>query len=459
MTMDTTDLSRALHTATEDLAPRPGFTAAVVRGGRRRHLRNRVVIATAAATVTAIAGAATYVTWTDPDPGLNQPADSRLTQPTRGELAGDRAFLNEAAAAWRAGLPPEGIADLRGQPHVYWAGNTPAGRAAVVMQPFFQSRELPPGDPDRTATLIGLVATDPADGRLKVVYLTMDPVHDPATSHAFRFGPHDRTILVVAGDSPLWLSTNRRTGADGRVIREWQSMPITDGVFVAALPEDASPNDARVLARKTPPAADDMTGTGMLYLEPSSFYLERTKPGIAVLPNYPVSDRRLQWRGGDPGEVRVGDTGAARVPDGHPMSVFLDRLREAGMLDFGAKTTMWGGWSVVAGLADGRTAMVGECTQDEHPSRIYALLFNRDGTVSAVVPGEEVDPAAALPVKLRLPDAQGWVVAQRGAQFAFRLSPDDPWQDAGPKAALLPDAAVQVRVTTGGTETVVDLPR
>jgi hypothetical protein len=65
----------------------------------------------------------------------------------------------------------------------------------------------------------------------------------------------------------------------------------------------------------------------------------------------------------------------------------------------------------------------------------------------------------ALPVRLRVPDGQGWVVAHYGAQLQYRASADGAWQDAGSDAALLPDNAAQVQVTKNGNATVVNLDR
>ncbi|WP_112668663.1 hypothetical protein [Micromonospora saelicesensis] len=66
------------------------------------------------------------------------------------------------------------------------------------------------------------------------------------------------------------------------------------------------------------------------------------------------------------------------------------------------------------------------------------------------------DWSAPLPVRLRLPDDQGVLVAAEGSALSYRVG-DGQWQDAGRNAALLPAAATDVRVTDA-TGTTTDVP-
>ncbi|MEK8105276.1 hypothetical protein NKG94_08965 [Micromonospora sp. M12] len=60
-----------------------------------------------------------------------------------------------------------------------------------------------------------------------------------------------------------------------------------------------------------------------------------------------------------------------------------------------------------------------------------------------------------LPVRLRLPDDQGFLVAAEGSALSYRVG-DGQWQDAGRDAALLPATATDVQVTDAdGTATSV----
>ena len=67
------------------------------------------------------------------------------------------------------------------------------------------------------------------------------------------------------------------------------------------------------------------------------------------------------------------------------------------------------------------------------------------------------DWSAPLPVRLRLPDNQGVLVAAEGSALSYRVG-DGQWQDAGRNAALLPATATDVRVTdANGTTTNVSV--
>lgn len=67
--------------------------------------------------------------------------------------------------------------------------------------------------------------------------------------------------------------------------------------------------------------------------------------------------------------------------------------------------------------------------------------------------GDVINRNVPLPVRYRLPDGQGWLVAAYGKALSYRT--DGDWHDVGRDAALLPDNATQVRVG----DQVVDLPR
>jgi hypothetical protein len=463
--MDTDVLAQRWRDATNDLKPAPGFTATVVRGGRGRAVRSRLRIM-AAVTVAVVAAAAGVL-----NAGLVGPTDlgdERLTQPTRGDLAGDGQLLADAVRAWRAGIAvsynaSRGIFDdLRGQPHVYWAGRTPAGRAAVVMQRSFlhPHGDLSPADANHFQTLVGLVAVNPRDGQLRLV-TDQYRAHGFPPSGYFRFGPHDRTVLVVDGGIPLYFSSVPHHRPDGKVTRDWQPLPVVDGVALTQVPDDADPADALVLARLAPPAADDRSFDGLLFLEPASEYLDasdrlrRGDSGESPVQAAKAADHRLPWHGEDANAMRVG---GSVPPGGNAAEMFANAIDEAGALDIGTTQVGFGLWQVVAGLPDGRTVVVSEVQEGQRPSRVYAVLI---GTDKNVLRGDVIDLNAALPVALRLPDAQGWVVAAYSSHLRYRISAQTPWVDVGSNAALLPDQAAQVEVTgpSGLPAVTVDLAR
>lgn len=451
--MDTNELARVLRDATADVEPRQGFTAAVVRGGRRRKARNRIVLVSGATAFSALAATSTYVLWPDPTPAVNQAADPRLTQPTAGDFAGDKEFLNAAARAWREGLPRSWNADrgifddLRGTPHIYWAGNTPAGPAAVVMQRAYlhPHGNLSAGNFNQFQTLVGLVAADPADHKLKLVYDQYQPDHFGPPGY-FQFGPGDRTVLIVDSGTPLYFSPAPVIGLDGRITREWVRMPVTAGVAVAEISDGVDPKDVRVLARATPPAPGDKQFDGLVLLEPSSGYLKFAKDGSFPGTLGPTTDNRLRWNDEQARMMRVG-TPYDKVPD-DPQSFFSDALDRAGLTDIGGMSRGTGGWHILAGLQGGRAVLVSELQQDNKPSNVYAVFLNPDGSVDHGIRAGAADPTSPLPVRIHLPDEQGWIVANYGATLQYRTSPTTGWQDAGTNAALLPDNATQVRAGT-----------
>ena len=455
--MDTTELTNVLHEATAAVEPRAGFTAAVVRGGRRRKARTRIVLATGATAVTAIAST-TYVLWPDPTPGVTQPADPRLAQPTKGDLAADTSFVNAAAKAWRDGLPHSWNADrgifddLRGTPHVYWAGKTAAGPAAVVMQQAYlhPHGNLSSDNFNQFQTLIGLVAEDPADSVLKLVYDQYRPSGFGPSGY-FQFGPGDRTVLIVDSGTPLFWSATPLTSQDGKVTRSWDRMDVVDGVAMAGVPDSLEPGDIRVVARATPPAPDDKNFDGLVLLGPSSEYLKFAKEGWQALNPNPVTDHRLPWSDEQAELMRV-CVPYNKVPD-NLSTFFSEALDHAGLTDIGGNARALGLWHVLAGLPDGRAILVSELQQDNKPSHIFSVVLNPDGTVRGGVRNGTVDPNLVLPVRVQLPETGGWIVAAYGSTLHYRITPDTPWQDAGRNAALLPWDTTQVQV---GTQ-IVDL--
>jgi hypothetical protein len=460
--MESAELARVLREATEDLAPRPGFTTDVVRGSRRRQHRNRMVVATGAAAVTAVAATSTYVLWPEAQqqPGTAETLGTAAAQPQKADVITDEQFKADAIKAFQAGIAKSWNADRgifedrRGDIKVTWAGNTPAGPAAVVTQQAFihPHENVSEAEFNTEQTLVGLVAKDPADGVLKLVYDDYTQVDNPFAGQ-FRFGPEDRTILVVDRGIPLWWSPASTVDNDGKITRTWESLPITNGVAVLQAQGDTSA--VRVLARQTKPAPDDKDPVGLVNLSPSSEYLKFAKSGVrpSEMSTYGGNDQRLPWRGDDVKIMRVG-----KDVTGHSDDIEMDyykALGKAGVVDIGNSTLGYGTWLVVAGLNDGRSALVSELQQENNPSRIFTAIFKADGSLERVIAGDKSDKAATLPVKVHLPNGQGWVVADAGATLKYRTNGD--WQDAGKNSALLPEGASQVQVAKTGAPATVNL--
>lgn len=440
--MDTDTLNRAMRDATEDLRPAPDFASRVVRRGRRRVLCSRVRTATVAAAVFAAAGGTAVVAWPGGGTEPSVVADWRLAQPTGGDLAGDAKLLGDAVRAWRDGLRFADMGDgtvqgLRGEPHVYWAGTTPAGRAAVVLQAT--------ADHDGEA-MVGVVAVDPVSAQFRLV-----GEHSPADGpqSAYAFGPGDRTVLVLDDGVPMYFSPGPRIAPDGVVTRDWQRMDVTDGVALARVPEGGDPEDVRVLARQARPAPGERDTSGLRGLWRASEYLARVDSQRAGEPYMvqvdPVPNGMLSWREDGPG-------GMTRV--GRPVRLGSDTRRlfneavlNSAYADLAAAITGYSEWFVAAGLPDGRTALLGEFMQDLNDAQLFAVLLDVHGAVTKVLPSDEANPRDPVPVRMHLPDGQGWVVAAYGSPLAYRIA-GGAWVHAGMDAALLPETATEVRAGT-----------
>lgn len=107
-----------------------------------------------------------------------------------------------------------------------------------------------------------------------------------------------------------------------------------------------------------------------------------------------------------------------------------------------------------AATPDGRRLLVQTVQYDDDPARVVVLLARGDAPFHAAASGF-LDWTAPLPVRLRLPDGQGVLVAAEGAKLSYRVGAGR-WHDAGRGAALLPADTTEVRVTpAGGTATTV----
>jgi hypothetical protein len=449
--MNTENLTALLHDATDDLEPRPGFADAVLRGSRRRRFRRRLTVATSAATAVALLGGGAYVVVHHDGTEQTTVADSPLlTQPTKGDLAGDQAFLDQAVAEWRVGLTRSPDADrhvyqdMRDEPHVYWAGNTPAGRAAVVAQQVYihQNGELPI-NVDGLHMAVGLVAIDPTDNKLKLVTDQWEDGRPESTRLGyFRFGPDDRTVLVTTAGKPVFSSPEPLL-RNHKPVRDWRRVPEKDGVAVAELPSGIDLNAAIVVERDTQPDPAYMSYVGSFPLRPASDYLGWVNGTIGFPINSPPPTG-IRWMYP---QLSAGSTGGPQFD--------IDKTYQtevAGKLSFHDGYS--GMYYVRAGLPDGRVAVVSDIQNGSHPARFYALLVTPDLKYE-VYDGGDVNAAEPLPVHFRLPDQQGWIIAQLNQPLRYRTSTTGAWQDAGTGAALVPDETVQVKVG----DTVVNLPR
>ncbi|SDM99942.1 hypothetical protein [Allokutzneria albata] len=442
MTPDNDLLERSLRHAVSDVDTPPDFTDRVLVGGRRRRFRRRAGMATAVAVVTVLVGglAASTPAWLA-GPDTTVPADPRMSEPTRGDLAKDSAFLDKVLSTWRAeGLVVNNMAPTAGkdcwqftQPaHVHWAGTTPAGPAALVLQPIRNT----PGTCDRvepgSSTWLALIGTEPNDGAMHVLYTTGE-----RSREVFAFGPKASTVLATEASGARGVSPKIDVGQDGTMTRRVQPLLFRDGVALHRIEAGAYVELDFVV---TPELPDSQ---GRLKRHPLDMSLA-------------TQARYTGWPHKDWPRLR-GALGGIHIPDDDGRRQLLrNALSQAGMTDpFNSPFEVDADWSVFAALPDGRTVGVTERYADS-ASHLYAVLFPGDKqsqeklhrgekVQQTVVYGGRTDQKAGH-VLIRLPDKQGWILAAAGAVIRYRIG-QQPWVPLGGEAALLPDDATEVQLS------------
>jgi hypothetical protein len=263
--MTETELKRRLHADVEEiLAPSDLVERARLGGDRRLRRRRFAAITAGSLAVVAIAGTAVGVPayrnrggeapiatpaptqWVDPYPVRpDDPYAVLMKQDTGGDLANDSRYLADVLAVWAAtrrkeqGRSRDPIggdtwAALRGEPRIYWAGGTPAGRIAIVVQRY----EVPHPNPDVKYALTGIYTTvaivqDDAQGRPEVRGQAFP--HNPQAFPVFSVqvpGKPSLVVVVGLGKRLGWgLDANTPPG-------KIQSLPFRDGVAVLPVPDD-----------------------------------------------------------------------------------------------------------------------------------------------------------------------------------------------------------------------------
>ncbi|MEN3360650.1 MAG: hypothetical protein V7637_4632 [Mycobacteriales bacterium] len=460
-----TDLEDSLRTAmrshTVDVLPPPMLVESARRGGIRRRRRARLITAgLPALVVAAVLGGVTLVPragggLVDAAPaGLPAADEALLARPTQGDLAGDSGYLQAVTAAWRRNYTTSPNADrfdhLIGAPKVLWAGHTPVGPAAIIGQVADLRKQLGKAATDHEIPrlLWGFVGPD-ARQAPQVVADAFQVPPGAATVEAAFIGPDRSVILVLDRGHPVDLSFVRTYYDDGRVARSWHQVRFPPG-GVAVIEPPAG----------TPPAA--------VAIRAHAGSQEYAALDNIVDPRHPVDDPiqpRLPWgsagTNGNQSIWLVGTDPTGSWNRHTPNATTAEKALTDG-LGFHAPMLVpdangYGSshWYAVGRTPDGSRLVAGEIAIDSDPSHVYAVLRSSGGSVTAV--SHLATPTAALPVLLRLPRQQGWLVAQKGAVLRYRTSAAGGWLDAGQNAALLPADAVTVQVTRGGQVTDVPL--
>lgn len=438
--MDTRDLTDALREATDGIEPRAGFAEDVLRGGRRRRTRGRIMIGAAMATAAVAVAAAVAVPMRLAEP---RPAAPPTTEPqghplltSSGELIDDTQFVQLAATTWRQSLPgtPANTGGVLNQPlidpHVTWAGYLPNGRAAIVAQQFAEPKT------GRPLIAVGLLTED-AEGALHLIGVQIE-------GHWARPGsfvlPDNRTVIAVDYASPpasrvFNISSNITVGADGVSRREW-TQPLGNhwGVWIGLLPANVNPRNVRMLDSKPGLDPNDAEEQVMGLHRPLLFTSEYLSGTSTAIPN-----RGLPWA---PDVVALGE-------DTHTgdYAAFQVAVRDSGLLDPTSYTDNSPRWTAVVGLHDGRTALISTHQELDNPAYVFEVVLNPDGSVDTVTRVAKLD--LATPLSVRLPGDEGWVVAvDPGKQFRYRA--DGDWSTPVDGAGLVPADATAIE--TGGQE-------
>jgi hypothetical protein len=424
--IDESDVRALLRRTVAGVTSPPDFVEGVRRTGRRQLARRRLLTGAGLACVAAVtAGGAVRARRGEGEP--IDPATRYFDRPTRGDLAADRSYLDSVRRAWSArtrDLEP----GVRGQPHVVWAGTTPAGPAAYVIQ---RAAEYPADPGERVFAVMAFVRPGGQGPEVMSPHVLAEgPRHWSEQPQAVLLGAGWDVLLVLDPGHPVELSTDFRYTADGKVERAFQPVRFDDGAAVVRVPPQA--------AKVTVALRDDV--------------------GVPIA----IGDTaEIVVRGGLPPEHTHTLPGAERAWRGDPLSIvfqFVEATHALAEYDDPGGTHAYGDTprlTLYGVTPDGRRLYVTTLQFDDDPTRVIALLARGDTPFRPVASGF-VDWTEPLPVRLRLPDGQGTLVAAEGSALSYRAG--GGWRDAGRHAALVPAGASQVRVTpSSGAASTVDL--
>jgi hypothetical protein len=434
---DTVVLLRRRLTAAAAVVVAPPALAAQVRvGARRRRRRRRARAALAVATCTALgAGAAPgVVQWWDHPRAAQQaaPPVPWYERATRGDLAADAAYLQQAVRAWqdgRTGAPPAqpgaGPVPLpaadEGAPHVVWAGTTPAGPAAVLVQ--------------STGT-----------GGLQTAYVGVDAAGAPVLVGSDDLGggqdvppawfvdPQRRVLAALDVGQALGAAHRWSFAADGTHELLVDPLRPAGGVATLTLPADVDP--AAVVVTRLP------------YRSPADLL---PVAGTPAAVQQPPAQRGLPWGTPEaPSLLLVEGPDLLPVVDAGTQDLQRDLVDAVAARAQGVPVQhRSGAWVAAADLVDGSRLLVGEVLLGAAgPARAYAALQGPDGRWT-VSDGGPVDPTSPVPVQVELPDGLGRVVVGPRTHLEY-LDAQGDWTYAGQSAALVPPDAMTLRVIDEG---------
>ncbi|MCF2529588.1 hypothetical protein [Yinghuangia soli] len=284
-----------------------------------------------------------------PDPSLPAPPDGAarllpaeaadaLRWPTRGSLAGDRALLAAAEqrllaeTAVRRGQGTVPTGENEPVAHVWFAGDTPAGRivAGVVDAPIAGTRGT------RTEIRVWAGPSGAPVSALTVVGNVGEPLTDDLTVSRLVPGPDGSWWLLAVAPPGIdggRVSWRPEYGVHGRAPRQWAQLAVDDGIVLTAAPWRAV--TARIVLTRggvttaAQPVIEDSRDLG----DPS--FLPHD-PAIDELPQIEWLQRRLELPLGlAPGTLTMENTRPVilnGLPSGDWYAMYTVRLPSGALL-------------------------------------------------------------------------------------------------------------------------------
>jgi hypothetical protein len=420
-------------------------------GGARRLRRRRFIAITATAATVVVAGGVAVSSQTILDhlgdspvagtPAANDPYAYLMNGKTSGDLAGDQAYLTEVLRTWRTSHRKSvnfsrGIFDhMQGNAKVAWAGNTPGGRAAIVVE-WSDLRKHKDVQLDHVgvATLIGFIGED-KNGKPTVIGdgYPVPGASLPAGFVVEKAGVKALVAIDMRARKVGW-SAGHTYEADGTVHRKYTALTFKDHVSVVKLPADQRPSALRLSKLPAAAGVSDLTiVNGDLNSAPSTTAGKRLWESEVQL--WPMSNGadRLRAKAADSFDNAVS---AVSDPD-----------------IYASAHSMWTGYGVTP---NGSAVYIGEQQIDDDPTHVYAVIQPKAGK-ARIVQGGVPNRDDQLPVQIKLPDNQGWAVANNQRKLSYRIN-DGAWSPERSDALLVPAGAkAEVKVRDGDKAEIVTL--
>jgi hypothetical protein len=422
----TSVLHDRLEEASRDIVPRRDLLARARVDGqrrlRRRHLSIGVSVAVAVGLIALSADTVRAWNPAAPSYAMDGPlGDGKV----HGNLAGDVRYadaVRSTVVAWLATASPSKYGHALGSPRVIWAGTTPAGPAAVVEQ------SVQVGG--RRKTGLWFIGTGAAGPRV-----ASDNLDHPRIQ-AWYVDLDHRVLAIVDDHTDRAVAFRWNYTPDGQARHAFERLSFDDGMAVVAVPAGVS-RDTVVVGDLPFSSPEQMVGIGNVELDTSP-----TRTGLAWVNPQSRAETLIPF-------IHTSDHPRLEAP---PFPVTQALFQRAGRAfeantDDGTGMTQWPTWYVYGETPRGHHVIVFQRQIETDPARLYALV---DSTLSDLGP---VDRTAPLPVRLHLPDGEGWVVASYGCALEYRLG-NGAWIAAGPDAALVPEDATSVAVVSANGDHV-----